>query len=151
MANRTESENKLLDYLVTDCITYSLSEEQALEFIRIKFGKAISAPAYYERKKKLESDDQAPIWLSYQTRVGFVLAHKQHIEDIARIRNDTMNKLFWEMNKENRNEELILKLKDDLRLSVKMLSELNIGLPVISSIKAQIDEVDAKEKELFQR
>ena len=56
MADITESENKLLNELVKDCITYRLDEKEGLQYIEIRF-KQISLSSYKHRKAKVLSED----------------------------------------------------------------------------------------------
>jgi hypothetical protein len=45
MSDITESENKLLNELVKDCITYRLEEKEAMQYIAVRF-KQISLSSY---------------------------------------------------------------------------------------------------------
>jgi hypothetical protein len=62
------------------------------------------------------------------------------MEHIQRLEEDSMHQFFVETIKGNRNEERILKLKQDIRDNVKLLSELGLGTPIISAIKAKMQQ-----------
>ena len=62
------------------------------------------------------------------------------MEHIQRLEEDSMRQFFIETNKGNRNEDRTLKLKQDIRDNVKLLSELGLGTPIISAIKAKLDK-----------
>jgi hypothetical protein len=49
--------------------------------------------------------------------------------------------------KQQRDEDKILKLKHDIRENTKLLSELGVGTPIISHIKAEVDEAKNKYNE----
>jgi hypothetical protein len=51
-----------------------------------------------------------------------------------------MRQFFIETIKGNRNEDRILKLKQDIGDNVKLLSERGLGTPIISAIKANLDK-----------
>ena len=62
------------------------------------------------------------------------------MEHIQRLEEDSMRQIFIETIKGNRNEDRILKLKQDIRDNVKLLSERGLGTLIISAIKANLDK-----------
>ena len=140
----TETENKFLNSLVVDSIIYRLSTEESLSYIQTRF-KKISEASYKKRKAAVLSDESTQVWLNYFTRIGFVQHHKEQMEHIQRVEEDSISQFFVETTKGNRNEDRILKLKQDIRDNVKLLSELGLGTPIISAIKAKLErQEDAK-------
>lgn len=127
-----------------DCITYRLSKEEALEYIRIRF-KKISESCYKQRKAHALSDNTAQLWLDHFTRIGFVSDHKQQIEAIEKLQEDSLRQFYIETTKaqQERHEDKIKELKEDIRSNVKLLSELNLGTPIISAIKAKLQDAEA--------
>ena len=138
MANITQTENKFLNELVKDCITYRLTESEALTYIKTRF-HPISLSSYKLRKSKIMSEKSTEIWLNDFTRIGFVSNHKKHIEYIESIIEDSLEQFFIEKNKKQRDEKKIHLLKADIRDNTKLLSELNLGTPIISAIKSRIE------------
>ena len=130
----TETENKLLNELVKDCITYRLEEKEALQYIAIRF-KQVSLSSYKHRKAKVLSEDANQIWLNHFTRIGFVQHHKEQIETIQKIQDDSLRQYSSKQTEDNRNENMILRLKNDIRENAKLLSELGLGTPIISQLK----------------
>lgn len=53
----------------------------------------------------------------------------------------TLRQFFVETIKQNRNEDRILKLKQDIRDNVKLLSELGLSTPIISAIISKLEDV----------
>lgn len=144
---RTEStESRFLNSLIQDSIIYRLSINESLAYIKSRLGKAISEPCYKKRKAKALSDESTQIWLNHFTRIGFVKHHKEQIEIIEKIQQDSLRKFLIETSRrqELRNEELIHKLKQDIRENTKLLSELGLGTPILASIKAKLEQ---KEKD----
>ena len=139
MANITETQNKFLNELVKDCITYRLTEIEALEYIKTRF-HSISLSSYKLRKSKVLSDKSIELWLNNFTRMGFIINHKKQIENIEAILEDSLKQFFYEKDKKNRDERKIQQLKNDIRENTKLLSELNLGTPIISSIKAKLEQ-----------
>ena len=143
MADITETESKFLNELVLDCITYRLSKDEALDYIETRFHR-ISESSYKQRKASVLSDGSTQVWLNHFTRIGFVQHHKEQIEVIQKVQADSLRQLFTETSNENRNENMILRVKNDIRENAKLLSELGLGTPIISAIKAKLQEKDAE-------
>lgn len=147
MADITETEDKFLNSLVMDCVIYRLTKEEALAYIESRFKKT-SDRTYRKRKAHILSDESTQVWLNHFTRIGFVQHHKEQMEHIQRLEEDSMRQFFVETLRQggNRNEDRILKLKQDIRDNVKLLSELGLGTPIISAIKAKLErqQEDAK-------
>ena len=47
---RTATEDKFLNELIKDCITYRLEEQEALQYIQIRFKQPVSLSTYKHRK-----------------------------------------------------------------------------------------------------
>lgn len=131
--------NRFLNSLVQDCVTFNLSESESLEYIKTRYGKPISRASFMRRKSYISSDRSTDIWLNHFTRIGYVKNHQQDIETIRKLRDDSMRQLEIEFDEPNRDEYKILKLKDNVIETTKLLSELNLGTPIISSIKAKLE------------
>ena len=142
MAAITEEANLFLNSLVQDCITYRLEEDEAREYIAIRF-KKISESTYKKRKAHVLSDESTQLWLNHFTRIGFVQHHKEQIEVIQKIQADSLKQFYVETQKKARDEFKISRLKSDIRENVKLLSELGLGTPIISAIKAKMQDKDA--------
>jgi hypothetical protein len=142
MADRTEAETVLLNKLVSDCITFGLKQNEALKYIEIEFGQPINPRSYRRRKTKLQSENQSNLWLNYFTRIGFVQNHQKLFEDIRKLYDEALKTYFTETirPKEERNQDLILRLKADIRENAKLLAEFNLSTPVISAIKQKLQE-----------
>lgn len=144
---RTETtQSRFLNSLIQDCITYRLTINEALAYIKFRLGKEISEPCYKKRKAKVLSEESTNLWLNYFTRIGFVTSHKESIENIQRLLNDSLRQFLIQTSRriEQRDEDIILKLKSDIRENTKLLSELGLGTPIISAIKAKLEQ---KEKD----
>ena len=91
-------------------------------------------------RPKYMSEDANPMWLNHFTRIGFVQHHKEQIDTIQKIQDDSLRQFLIEINhsQDNRDEDKIMKLKQDVRDNVKLLSELGLGTPIISAIKAKL-------------
>ena len=141
MANLNQCDNRLLNELVKDCITYNLDTNEAVQYITARYGKPVAASSYKARKARVLSDESTNIWLNNFTRIGYVKNHQQDIETISKIRDDSMHQLQIEIDRQpNRDEYKILKLKQDIRDNTQLLSELNLGTPIISAIKAKLEQ-----------
>ncbi len=85
------------------------------------------------------SDKYTQLWLDHFSRIGFVLHHKQQIENAKRIQEHSMKNFTEELTRENPDPDLILKLKHDIRENIRLLTDLGLGTPIISAIKTRID------------
>lgn len=141
MARLAKDRSILLDKLVSDCITFGLSVDESMEYIRRQFGE-IRKRAFFRRKRKLNSDESTMEWLSYFTRIGFVELHRKITENIRMILDDSLHRLYEEKQKPDgaRDDHLILKLKKDIKQSTLLLSELSLGAPVVAGIRAKLDK-----------
>jgi mevalonate kinase len=84
------------------------------------------------------------MWLNHFTRLGFIQHHKEQMETIQKIQDDSLRQFLIEINhnQDNMDEDKIMKLKQDIRDNVKLLSELGLGTPIISAIKAKMQQQD---------
>jgi len=140
----TDKENQILMPLVADCVNYGFTEKEALSYIKARLGKEISTDAYYRRKRQVDSGQYANEWMSYYTRVGFLVKHKQILEVVEMVQQDTLRDYIIEMSKsiEKRNPELIMKYRYEIRENAKLLQELSLGTPIIAQIKARLEHAE---------
>ena len=130
-------ENDILKALVADCVNYGFSEKEALSYIKARFGgREISADAYYKRKKLIDSGNYAKEWINYFSKIGFVIKHKQIIEVIENIQQDTLNDYLIGQTKpyEIRKKNEIRQLRVEIRENAKILQELYLGTPIIAQV-----------------
>ncbi len=138
--NKLQQRQKLLSKLISDCITFRLTETEALKYIEKEYGKPISSRNYYLIKSKLESEDSSQLWLDEFARIGFVQHFRKLFDDLIKIQDDSLSRLYIEGSKPNRNEKLVLDLKEDIRENTKLLCELGEASPIIAAIKAKIQQ-----------
>jgi hypothetical protein len=140
----TAKENQVLMPLVADCVNFGLRENEALAYIKVRLGREISKDAYYERKKKVDSGEYAKEWLSYFTKIGFTIKHKQILDVVEMVQQDTIRDYLIEQNRphETRDKLEIRQLRYDIRENAKLIQELSLGTPIVAQIKAKIDHVE---------
>jgi len=128
---------------------YNFNETDALDYIKTRFGKAISGRTYRRYKRNLENGNASQEWMKHFTRTGFVVTHQLVFEGARRLLESSMRRLFEEENGGgSANENLILKLKQEIREELKLVTELSIGTPILDNIKAQIDDATNKYNKL---
>jgi hypothetical protein len=127
----------LLDKLVSDCITFGLHLNEALEYVKREYGP-INRRTYYRRKNKLLSDDTRNSWYSYFTRIGFVELHKKQMDTIQLIQDDSLRRFYLEATKENRDENLILQ-------HVKTILKINGRAAIVVPDNVLFEGVRAKQ------
>lgn len=127
----------MLDKLVSDCITFGLHLNEALEYVKREYGP-INRRTYYRRKNKLLSDDTRNSWYSYFTRIGFVELHKKQMDTIQLIQDDSLRRFYLEATKENRDENLILQ-------HVKTILKINGRAAIVVPDNVLFEGVRAKQ------
>jgi len=141
-----KSERQHLMQLVLDCDTYRLSEKEALEYIKTRFGKPISARQYYRIKQKSHSEGTIRSWLDKFTKVGFVIGHKRRGDEMELLQKTCFNLLKAETDKKEpeQNFDRILKLIGEIRRNGQRLGEVELANPVIDAIKKRIDDSEKR-------
>lgn len=139
----SDKDNKALNILIEDCLLYGFSEKESIEYINKRFGKPISLSVYYTRKRNIEAGKQADQWLTYFTKAGFLLHHKQLLDSINMIQQDNFKRLVKELEKpsEQQNELKVLTIKRDIRENVKTLAELGTSTPIVSQVKKKMEQL----------
>jgi histone H3/H4 len=139
----SDKDNKALTILVEDCLLYGFTERESMEYINKRFGKQISLSVYYTRKRNIEAGKQADQWLTYFTKAGFLIHHKQLLDSMNLIQQDNFKRLVRELDKpyEEQNEIKILTIKREIRENVKTLAELGTSTPIVSQVKKKIQEL----------
>jgi hypothetical protein len=130
---------------VRDCMTYNLTEREALAYIKERTGEEITGRHYYRVKSFVESDpDSTQLWLSQFTKIGFVTEHRKHIDEVNKARSEMWQMIWQEQDKppEQQNLMLIAKLYSQIEDNVRLASALNLGTPVVAQIKAMVDKAN---------
>lgn len=152
MGKVTKRDGESLKQLVLDCSMYNFDEKDALEYIKTRFGKAISGRTYRRYKGNLQNGNLTQDWMNYFTRIGFMVTHQQVFQGAKYLLESSIRRLFEEENKShNKDDTLILKLKQEIRAELWLVSQFSIGTPVISNIKEQSDEAIRKYDELVKK
>jgi hypothetical protein len=131
---------------VRDCVTYSLTESEALEYIKNRTGEELSTRHYYRIKGFVQSDPSlTQLWLSQFTKLGFVTEHRKHIEEVNKARAEMWRMILEEQVKpaDQQDKLLIAKLYSQIQENIKLASALNLGTPVVAQIKAMVDKASS--------
>ena len=139
MGDLKKDKSTLLDKLVSDCITFGLRVEEALEYIKREYGP-ISKRTYFRRRARLMSEDNCKGWLSHFTRIGYIQHQKKQMDIIQTIQEDSLQALYIESNRNSRNEILIIKLKKDIRESSDLLIAYSLGNPIMAAHQARLKQ-----------
>jgi hypothetical protein len=129
---------------VRDCITYSLTEREALEYIKNRTGEELSTRHYYRIKNFVQSEPSTQLWLSQFTKLGFVTEHRKHIDEVNKARSEMWRMVLDEQLKPDiiQDKQLIAKLYSQIQENIKLASALNLGTPVIAQIKSMVDKAN---------
>jgi hypothetical protein len=138
-----KAESKLVNELMADIVTYRLTEPEGMKYIKARF-RVIGITSYKKRHAFVNSDKNINLWLTHFTRIGFVQHHKKQIEDAIRIQDHSLRDFITEISRaaEDQDHDLIYKIKHDMRENIRLLTDLGLGTPIISALKAKLDKVD---------
>ena len=138
----TTLQRQQLKELITYCITYRLPEKESHAYIRSRLGggTGIGASHYYRLKKQIESDSEVQNWLSHFSRVGFVLAHKQRMDEILLLQKTAFQMLNQEQSKPEgqRDQKLILSIMAEASKLNERLVSLASGSPILAQLSAML-------------
>lgn len=137
-------ERTAIKNLVLDCDLYGLSELDSLEYIRQRYGKAISRSYYYKVKNSINSDPFVDRWFNHFCKIGYLAAHKKAIEEMELFHNKTKELLFKEFQNERRQIDNIVKLLERVELQSKRLEELYTAGPVLSNVRKIVHDLERK-------
>jgi hypothetical protein len=151
MGDLTKDNSVLLDKLVSDCITFGLHLKEALEYINREYG-SISKRTYFRRRARLMSEDTTKQWLSHFTRIGYIQHQKKQMDITQMLQDDSLKALYTESNRDPRNENLILRLKNDIRETSSLLNGYALGNPILAAHQARLkkkrlDQPDEEERQ----
>jgi len=135
-----------LEQLVQDCEVFRLREKEALEYIKKRFGKEISARHYYRTKKKITSEEYLEDWFNEQARIGFVIEHKKRIDEMQVVHKTLLELIKKELTKpeSDQNRKGILQLFETLLKINYRLAELSLDNPIIQQIKKRIENSEKR-------
>ena len=144
MGRVTRRDNEILNRLVMDCDLYNLSEKQAIEYIKERLGKEISDRTYRRYRENVRNGNITQEWLNYYTKVGFAVQHQELVQAAKYLHESTLKMLEQEEQKpkEIRNENIILRLKQDAREDIKLINDLSFGIPIVSQTRRKIQDLD---------
>lgn len=147
-----EWENRLLNKLISDCITYNLKPNEALKYIEIEFGRPLSEHTYWHKRSRIQGEAHTNSWLNHFTKIGFMQHHRKLMDDLGKIQDDRLRAFFQESIKPlaERDESKLSQLNHDIRENAKLLAEFNLSTPVISSIKAKLEEAKLERSKAVQ-
>jgi hypothetical protein len=84
---------------VRDCVTYSLTEREALAYIKNRTGGELKRRNYYRIKSFVQSEPSTQLWLSQFTKLGFVTEHRKHIDEVNKARSEMWRMILEEHSK----------------------------------------------------
>jgi len=145
----TERDKDALNQLVLDCSIYNFGEKESLDYIKTRFGKAISGRTYRRYKSNIQNGNTTQEWLNYFSSTGFALTQQLLYEGARRLLESSMRRLYEEeKSRKPENENFILRLKQEIREELKVVSEFSLGTPIVLNIKKQRDDAIRKYREL---
>lgn len=142
---RTKKIDIVLHNLITDCMTYRLTEEESLEYIAIRY-KKISKRHYYRIKKQLNSDEELQRFFDHHTRIGFIIDHKKRRDEIESVLEQLMRRLLELATQKITNYLALTRLSEAIISANKRAEEISLSNPIISKIKIEIEQLRESEK-----
>jgi hypothetical protein len=146
----TGRDQEVINQLIVDCNMYNLNEKESLEYIKQRLGKEISGRTYRRYCKHIGNDEATQNWINQYTKIGFLITHKEIMDVIDTLQKDTLRDYLTENSKpyEEKNHSRIQMYRNLLRENSKLLSDLSAGSPIISQVKARIDEAESRANQI---
>ena len=132
------SPNAITQAYVSDCITYRLTMKESMAYMVSR--KHTCSPATFKRyKRKIINEKGLQVWFNEHTQIGFVREHRLRMLEIDTMYRKMARIYAKEIEKENPNIYNVTTLTKLLIMLNIRMSELNLGNPIISKIKLEID------------
>ena len=169
LALKDDPESLLIRKLALDCKTFMYKDPETGQKYMEKFLKRdISRRTYFRYLHELDSDPELHLWIEEQAKIGFVKNQRDMIEEVIRMKGLIMEQLQQEISKEDtieqtishkdgsestflapnpaKNKNYITGLINQLGFYNKRLGELNLGNPIVATIKYMIDHAGEKKE-----
>src|ERR687897_616426 len=137
----TKEQKHMLIQCIIDCDLFGLSDNEGMEYVAKKTGRAISLTSYHRYKKLALNDNASNAWIDNFARFGFVDHYRKRINEMETLQKNIYRLLNLELSKnpEEQNKKYIIALSSEIRQNNIHLCHLGIGMPVISKMKEKID------------
>jgi hypothetical protein len=147
------AEDRLISKVAFECqILFRRREKEGISHMEKELGRTISHSTYYNYLKYINDEPELLDWLQDQARVGFVKNQRDMVEETILLKQKALSELDKEMAKtddeETRNNQYIISLMHMINEYNKRLGELNLGNPVIATIKYMIDNANKPKQRL---
>jgi len=142
MTRRSKEFNRMLPRLIMDIDMMGLRGPKASDFIFDRTGQRLRPARIKKLVKELETGSLTQEWMSHYTRVGFAIEHIELKNSARRVLEDAFQTLE-ELKKSNKSTYILqIRLREDIRQSIRLVNELALGTPVIARIKKQIEDLE---------
>ncbi|HLN34067.1 MAG TPA: hypothetical protein VK250_02165 [Nitrososphaeraceae archaeon] len=144
----TKEQKHMLIQCILDCDLFGFSDKEGMKYIEEKTGRPISLTSYNRYKKMALNDNTANSWIDHFGRIGFVDHYRKRINEMERLQKDTFRQLYLELNKttEEQNKKYIISLLAEIRENNIHLSQMGMGMPIISKLK---EIIQGKQQNIF--
>lgn len=152
MARFNHSDRKTLANLVRDVVIMDLDDAQCHMYIKERFsGRDISESELLRIKRAVRSDANVNYWLTNHVKIGFLIEHKNLIDEIKLLKKIAWEQLNKELNKpvgtpeegQSKADFQDPRYLNALNIRIdhlnKRVAELNLASPVVAQMKAFID------------
>ena len=146
MGRITNKDKTGLQQLVRDCELLGLNEEEALEYVKERFGKEISRSNYYSIKSNLKKNEEVIFKnkLDRHTKIQFLIDHFNRISELEIVQKRLLKILHEEVSKpiDKRNLTGISKIASNINANITTLTVLSSGSPLFEFlIERKVTEV----------
>ena len=149
---------------VMDCISYKLTEREAIQYIKSR-GFSVGPATYNRWKKKAVNDESLNKFFTHHARIGFIENFRKEIHEVEKIQEQLMRLYVEETSKtstiidpkdtrdvsneqklriknKDKDKYLIMKLAQTMLDYNKRHEELSLSNPTIAAVKRKIDLAD---------
>jgi hypothetical protein len=147
-------EDRLIIKVATEClIMYPKDRINGMKHMIKELGRSISEPTYYKYLHMVEDETGLKEWINDQARVGFLSNQMKMTEQCKHMIETVGEKFEKEISRdetdENLDKQYIISLSQQLGAWNKRLEELNLGNPVVATIKYMIDNANKPKERML--
>ena len=131
-----------LDILVEDCVWHRLTLDEALKYIELRTGQAISSAKYRRKKQYLTSHRGLNHYFDDHMRLGFLQDYRTRKEEMEQIMDELMRRWKSMTSVKVVNVREMSSLAETINSFNKSLREISLDNPIIAGIKQKVEEHD---------
>lgn len=129
---------------LVDSDIMGLGQKESIAYVKSRLGGNVDFTewSYLKYRREALNTETNLEWITYYAREGFVNFYRKRIAEMEMIQKSLLKKWLVEDSKpyERQNNNLIIKLTQEIRANNQRLESLGMVTPIIATIKTIIDK-----------